>query len=480
MHPRIAILGAGVAGLCMAMQLRRAGLHDFTIFEKADRLGGTWRDNTYPGCGCDVPSHLYCFSFEPNPHWSRGFAEQHEILAYLQRCASKYELDEHIRFETEIAAIRYVDDEEHWELTTAAGEVSAFDIVISGTGQLNRPFTPDIAGRDTFAGTAFHSARWRHDHDLSGRDVAVIGNGASALQLIPHVAAAARRLTVFQRSAHWIVQKPDRTYWRVERWLFERVPALARLHRYRIYWALEARFSGFREGSLVSRLMRWAAERELSTVQDEALREKLTPDYPIGCKRILISNDYYEALQRNNVHVVDDRVARIVPEGVATEDQTHPVDTIIFATGFESTRFLAPMEITGRGGVSLSEAWRDGAEAYLGMTVPSFPNFFMLYGPNTNLGHSSIIFMIECQTRYVVKCLQALEREQARSIEVTRAASEHYNDHIQDELSSTVWAAGCDNWYRNPAGRITNNWASYTTAYWWRTREPDLAAFLLR
>ncbi len=477
--PKIAILGAGAAGLCMAIHLLRAGIETFTIFEKSGGVGGTWRDNSYPGAGCDVPSHLYCFSFEPNPDWTRKYALQHEILRYLEHCASKYEVLPHVRFKTEIVQLRHLDQARVWELTTAAGERLRFDVVVTGTGQLNRPYVPNIEGIDRFGGETCHSARWRHEENLFDCDVAVVGNGASALQLIPQLARRARSVTLFQRSGHWVVPKPDRPYLQLERRLFRRIPWLAKLHRLGIYWALEARFLTLRQDSLVHRAALRIARRELDKVSDPTLRAKLTPDYVMGCKRILISSDYYEALQRPSVSVIDEPIERIVEEGVVTATGTHSVDHIVFATGFESTRFLAPIEIVGRDGRSLTEVWHGGALAYLGMAVAGFPNLFMLYGPNTNLGHNSILFMIECQTRYIVQCLAALKQSDRRQIEVSGAAMDRYNEELQASLGDTVWGTGCDSWYHHASGRVTNNWASFATAYWWRTRSVDLSAFVL-
>ncbi len=479
--PTIAIIGAGAAGLCMAMQLRRAGIHSFTLFEKAATLGGTWRDNVYPGCGCDVPSHLYRFSFEPNPSWTRKYALQHEIIAYLEHCARRYALLERTRFDTEIAALRYRAERATWELETTTGERFEADVVVTGTGQLSRPSVPAIPGSDTFEGAAFHSARWQRDAPIDDARVAVIGNAASAIQLVPPVAQRARSLRIFQRSANWIMGKPDRAYSALERRLFRRLPWLATLHRLELYWLLEARLFGFTDGSLAQRVAERIARRELARVRDPELRRKLTPDYPIGCKRILISNDYYDAVQRPNVAVVDRAVERITPRGLVTSDGAlHEADTIVYATGFESTRFLAPMRIEGREGRSLSDAWEHGAEAYLGLTVAGFPNLFLLYGPNTNLGHSSILFMIECQTRYVLSCLRLLAHRGARALEVSEGAMRRYNEELQAELRRTVWGAGCNNWYRDASGKITNNWASFTTAYWWQTRRPDVAAYVFR
>jgi cation diffusion facilitator CzcD-associated flavoprotein CzcO len=476
--PRYIILGAGVAGLCFAMQLCRAGQRDFVILEKGERLGGTWRDNVYPGSGCDIPSHLYCFSFEPNPDWSRKYAEQGEILAYLERCAAKHDLGRHIRFGAEVASARWDEGGSRWEVRTRSGEVLRGDYFISATGQLNRPAVPAIEGAEEFGGQRFHSARWQAGHDLRGRRVGVIGNGASAIQLLPPVAEAAAAVTVFQRTPAWVVKKPDRPYRASERWLFRRVPWLMSAHRYAIYWELEARFTAFGKGSLVNRLGTRLATKELEQIADPELRAKLTPDYPLGCKRILISNDYYAAIQRPHVSLETDAIARFTREGLLTRGgRHHDLDTVIYATGFESLRFLAPVEIVGRHGRLLSESWQKGAEAYLGVAVAGFPNFFILYGPNTNLGHNSIIFMVECQTNYVLALLERMDQKRLTHIEVRAEVQRRYNELLAAKLERTVWNAGCKNWYTTAEGRNTNNWASFTSSYWWRTRKPDLSAY---
>jgi cation diffusion facilitator CzcD-associated flavoprotein CzcO len=477
--PRIAILGAGAAGLCMAIRLVQAGIRSFTIYEKSHHIGGTWRDNTYPGAGCDVPSHLYSFSFEPKYDWSRAFSLQPEIQRYLEHCATKYDLGPHLRFGVEIASARYDEAACLWRLRTTAGEAITADVVVSGTGQLNRPHVPEIPGLDEFAGTWFHSARWRHDHDLAGRTVAVVGNGASAIQFVPPVAEAARTVRIFQRSANWIIPRNDRAYRPWEQWAFRHVPGFARLHRALIYAALELRFFGFFKNSWFGRrLERQATAYMHAHITDAGLRAALTPDYPAGCKRILISDDYYQALARPNVQLVTLPIARIARDGVVTADGTlHLADTIVFATGFETTKFLAPMEFEGIGGRRLSAAWRDGAEAYLGVAVSGFPNLFLLYGPNTNLGHNSIIFMIECQVRYVMQCIERLRRQRLAALDVKPEVQRRYNEALQRNLKRTAWDAGCTSWYKTASGKVTNNWSGFTVEYWWRTRHPDVAAF---
>jgi len=477
--PTIAILGAGAAGLCMGIRLRQAGIRSFAIYEKSQAVGGTWLDNSYPGAGCDVPSHLYCFSFAPNPDWSRRYSEQPEIRDYLERCADEFGLGPHLRFGVEIAGLRFDEGAGLWRLRTRSGEEITANVVVSGTGQLNRPHVPDLEGLDRFAGVRFHSARWNHEIDLAGRDVAVVGNGASAIQFVPRIAERARRVTICQRSANWVVPRNDRPYGAFARALFRRVPAALRLHRAFLYLMLEVRYFGFIRHTWVTRLLRRAFTRSLHRViADQRLRAALTPDYPPGCKRVLISDDYYQSLTRPNVAVVTSAIERIAADGVLTVDGTHhPADVLIFATGFETTAFLAPMEVVGRGGRTLAEAWHDGAEAYFGIAVAGFPNLFLLYGPNTNLGHNSILFMIECQVAYVLRCLEGLRARGGRWLDVHPGAMAAYNRRLQRDLARTTWAAGCESWYKTAAGRITNNWSGLTLAYWWRTLAPELADF---
>lgn len=479
---RVVIIGSGFGGLCMAIQLKLAGVHSFTVLEKADRLGGTWRDNTYPGAACDSPSFVYCYSFEQKADWSRMWAEQAEILAYMEHCARKYDLLPHIRFGTEVASARFDADAGAWRLRTVAGESIEAEVMVSAVGQLNRPSTPDLPGLETFQGTSFHSARWRHDVALEGKTVAVIGNAASAIQFIPQIAPRVKRLHVFQRSANWMIAKNDRPYSAREKRLFTRFPLLARLYRWSIWAAFESRFPIFRQNKFMSRrLTRLAEEGMREVVPDPALQKILVPDYPIGGKRILISDDYYQTLCREHVEVVTSPIARVTAEAIVTRDgRTRPVDVVIVATGFESTSFLAPMRIEGPGGRVLDEAWRNGAEAYLGMTVSGFPNFFMLYGPNTNLGHNSILFMLECQVRYVMSCLATLRTRDLAWMDVRPEVMREYNERLQALLGERVWARTGKSWYKRADGRITNNWSSSTVAYWWRTRRVDPRAFHLQ
>ncbi|MFI7150673.1 flavin-containing monooxygenase [Nonomuraea sp. NPDC050022] len=479
MAPRVAIIGAGFGGLCMAIQLERAGIGSYTVFEKADGLGGTWRDNSYPGAGCDIPSHLYSYSFEKYASWTRRYPEQPEILAYLEHCADKYGVRRKIRFGSEVEAA--VFDGSHWQVSTAgtteaAGTTETFDVVVMSVGQLNRPQLPDITGISDFEGTSFHSARWNHDHDLTGRRVAVIGNGSSAAQLIPRVAAEADHLTVFQRTPNWVIPKPDATFGPLTRLAFHFVPGLQRAYREWLYrYAENTLYPALAQGWSVGLLKKRALDHLRDQVPDPALRAKLTPGYPPGCKRVVIDSSFYPALTRPNVDVATERIVRITPKGIETTDRPYEVDTIVYATGFRSTEFLAPMEVSGRGGQSLRERWKRGAEAYLGISVPDFPNLFLLYGPNTNLGHNSIIFMIECQVNHIMSCLPYLSER--GPIEVRPEAMAAWSRQLDAAMARMVWGNGCQSWYKTSEGRVTNNWPGPTTLYRRLTARPPHTAY---
>ena len=471
--PRVVVLGAGAAGLCVAIKLLEAGVDDLTILEKSDGVGGTWRANTYPGAACDVPSHLYSFSFAPKKDWTRKFAQQPEILSYFEDVTDRYDLRHRIRFGTEATSARFDEDAGEWHVTIADGTSLTADVLISGLGQLNRPFTPEIDGLAEFGGDVFHSARWNHDIDLAGRRVGVIGNGASTVQFLPPTAEVAGHLTLFQRSANWILPKPDREFSPLERRIFRNVPFAERLFRWNIYWRLEKNFFFMRRGSRLGKLIERVATKELrKIVSDDLPAEALIPDYPPGCKRILISNEYYASLLRPNVEVELSHIDHIEPGAVVTADGTrHELDVLIFGTGFRSTEFLAPMEVTGRHGADLNTAWSKGAKAHLGVAVAGFPNFFMLYGPNTNLGHNSIIFMIEAQARYISRAVRELRDDHLTWLDVRDDVMDLYNTRIQHNADGTVWVADCDSWYKNEHGVVTNNWPAFTVSYWKRMRD---------
>ncbi|WP_449066353.1 flavin-containing monooxygenase [Planomonospora algeriensis] len=475
MSPTVAIIGAGFGGLCMAIRLEQAGVRSYTVFEKGGDVGGTWRDNTYPGAGCDIPSHLYSFSFEKYSSWTRRYPGQPEILAYLESCADKYGLRPRIRLGTEVTSIAFDESLGRWRVRTADGE-QLFDVVLSAVGQLNRPRLPDIPGMSSFAGPSFHSARWDHSADLTGRRVAVIGSGSSAAQLIPPVAEAARHLDVFQRTPNWVIPKPDAVFGPAARAAFRYVPFLQRAYREWVYRYAEATLHSALAGGWSTGLLRKRALEHLhARIPDPELRAKLTPAYPVGCRRVVIDSAFYPALARPDVDVVTDPIVRVTPSGVETVAGHRETDVIVYATGFQTTDFLAPIEVVGRQGRRLHEEWKDGAEAYLGIAVPHFPNLFLLYGPNTNLGHNSIVFMLECQVRYIMGCLPYLAG--AGPMEVRPEAMDAWRRRLERALDDMVWQAGCTSWYKNAAGRVVNNWPGPTTLYRRLTRAPRPGAF---
>lgn len=478
--PSIVIVGSGFSGLCMAIKLKQAGFDDFAILEKAGELGGTWRDNTYPGCACDVQSHLYSYSFEPNPNWSRMFSPQPEIRAYLRHCADKYGVSPHIRYDTEVTGAEYDDASRTWRVDIRDGAPITCRAMMFGMGPLHIPHIPEIPGLERFAGPAFHSARWDHGADLRGKRVAVVGTGASAIQFVPAIAPEVAHLDLFQRTPPWIMPKPDRAISARERALFERFPAAQRARRHAIYWVNESRIPGFDNPKLMKLAQRVPIRHIERQIADPELRAKVTPDHTMGCKRTLLSDDYYPALTRDNVDVITDGVAEITEDAVVTEDGVaHPADVIIFGTGFHVTDALDAMRLTGRGGVKLSEAWADGMSAYLGTTVSGFPNMFLLIGPNTGLGHSSMIFMIEAQVHYIMDCLRLLSRGKAAAMDVRPRVHRRFNESIQNHLSGTVWASGCTSWYLDANGKNTTVWPGFTWRFWMRTRRARQADYEL-
>jgi cation diffusion facilitator CzcD-associated flavoprotein CzcO len=471
----VAIVGTGFSGLCMAILLKQAGIGSFVLLEKAAGVGGTWRDNSYPGAACDVPSHLYSFSFEPNPQWSRAFSEQREILAYLERCADKYAVRPYIRFNSEVVHARFDAASGRWHVRTRDGHALRARALVLGNGALHRPAYPDIPGLDRFAGQVFHSARWDHGYDLSQKTVGVIGTGASAIQFVPQIAPVVRQLHLFQRTPPWIMPKADHAIGDVAHALYTKVPALQNLVRAGIYWRLEARALGFMRPGLL-RLAEPLARRYLAaSVADPALRARLTPDYRMGCKRILLSNDYYPALQRDNVELVTDRITAIEPTGVRTADgRLREVDALLLGTGFNVTEYLSSIEIEGPDGRDLNAEWRGDPQTYLGITVAGFPNLFLMMGPNTGLGHNSMIFMIEAQARYALQAIRALRDQGLRALDVRPDVQSAFVAEMQAKLGRSVWSSGCKSWYQNAEGRASALWPGFTVAYWLRTRTLDL------
>ncbi|HEX3461255.1 MAG TPA: NAD(P)/FAD-dependent oxidoreductase [Acidimicrobiales bacterium] len=474
--PSVIVVGAGMSGLGTGIQLRRAGVTDFTIVEQSDGVGGTWRDNTYPGSGCDVPSHLYSFSFASKTDWTRRFAEQPEILDYAEQCVARHGLAPHLRLRTTVDDASFDEGSGRWRVSVTddgGSEVLEADAVIFACGQLNRPSIPDFPGLESFAGPRWHSARWDHDVDLAGKRVAVVGSGASAIQFVPPVAAVAGQLTIFQRSPNYVVPKPDKVYGPFQRWLLDHVRAYELAYRWRIYWSLETKWLAFRKDSWAGKFLRQLITKGIreGVVSERMPEAKVVPDYSIGCKRLLISNDWYPAILRPTVEVVDQPIDHLEADAVVTADGTRrPADVLIFGTGFHTTDFLSTIPISGRGGRTLASAWADGVRAYLGITVAGFPNCFLLYGPNTNLGHNSILFMVERQLNVVLQGLAAQTEAGnagvASTIEVTADAYDREDARVQRLMKGTTWVNSCRSWYKTASGRVTNNWPTWTVRYW--------------
>ncbi len=464
----VAVLGAGAGGIAMGIRLKRAG-YDFTIYETSDGVGGTWRDNTYPGAACDVPSHLYSYSFELNPWWSRTYATQPEILAYLERCTDQYGVRPHIRTDTAIDEARWDDDGQRWTLTARSGEQFTADVLVSGLGMLNVPVIPDIPGAGRFKGRSFHSSRWDHSKPVAGERVASIGTGASAVQYVPAIAPDVEQLTVFQRSPIWITPRNDAPYTNEQQRRFARVPLAARRHRAQVWLTYQrANFEATSDLTVLqTEFARSYLERK---IEDPALRAKLTPDYPVGCKRPLISREWFPTLTRDNVRLVTEPIVEITESGLRTADgEHHEVDTIVYGTGFKANDFLSTIEIYGTGGRRLHDDWADGAEAFLGLSIAGYPNLFLLYGPNTN-GVNSIIFFHEAQSHYVLQALRTMRRLSVRSVDVRRQVMNRYNRRLQAALKTTVWVAGCRNYFRAASGKVVTQLPFSGGRYWARTR----------
>jgi cation diffusion facilitator CzcD-associated flavoprotein CzcO len=479
-HHRLVIVGSGFSGLGMAIKLKQAGDHDFVLLERAGEVGGTWRDNTYPGCRCDVPSHLYSFSFAPNPGWSSTFSPQAEILDYLRGCAERYGVMPHVRFHHEFLGADWDEDSQLWRLDTSQGEMTA-ELLIAGQGPLSDPSVPELQGIESFEGTTFHSASWDHDHDLDGERVAVIGTGASAIQFVPAIQPRVERLHVFQRTPAWVVPHPNRAMSAFERAVYRLLPPAQLAMRAGIYWARESFVLQFRRPRFGRLVERMALKHLREQVPDAELREKLTPRYAMGCTRILPTNEWYPALTQPNVEVVTDAITEVRARSiVAADGSEREVDTIIFGTGFHVTDIPIAHRIRGRDGRSLAEAWGGSPEAYKGTAVAGYPNLFFLVGPNTGLGHNSIVFMIESQIAYVMEALRAMRRRGARTLEVQPAAQASYNHEVQRMTKGTVWVTGgCASWYIDRNGRNSTLWPTFTWPFRKRTRSFDEAAYAL-
>lgn len=465
-HLRVAIIGAGFGGLGAAIRLTKDGVTSIAVLERADDLGGTWRDNSYPGCACDVPSHLYSYSFALNPNWSRSYSPQAEIWEYLRRVAGEFKVAERIRYGVDVTAAAWNDADRRWDISTSRGPLTA-DVLVSATGPLCEPAIPKLPGLESFAGTAFHSARWQHDHDLTGRRVAVVGTGASAAQFVPEIVKRVESLDLYQRTPPWILPRGDRALGERARRLYGSVPGLQRAARTGIYAMREAFFYNFRAAKR-GRLAEKVALRFLrSQVRDPALRAKLTPDYAVGCKRIIVSDDYLRSLTNPAVSVVTEGIREIRANSVVAADGTErAVDTIILGTGFRVTDMPIAEKIMGRDGRSLAEVWQGSPQAHLGTTVSGFPNLFLILGPNTGLGHNSVVIMIEAQLGYLSRALAHMRRTGASAIEPLPSAQRAWLDEVDRKMAGSVWTAGgCQSWYLDPTGRNSTLWPGTTLAF---------------
>jgi cation diffusion facilitator CzcD-associated flavoprotein CzcO len=478
-HTRVAIIGSGFGGLGAAIRLRQRGEEDFLIFERATEVGGTWRDNSYPGCACDVQSHLYSFSFAPNPDWTRSYSPQPEIWDYLRRCARDFGVLPRVRFRHDVRDAAWDEGARVWRVETSQGAYTA-NVLVMASGALSEPRVPELPGFESFKGKSFHSARWDHSYDLKGKRVAVVGTGASAVQFVPEIQPLVARLHVFQRTPPWVMPRTERAFTERERRLFRRFPALQRAERASIYAFRELFVFGFRH-LRASRLIRRVALRHLArAVADPALRDKLTPRYDIGCKRILVSNDYLPALTRPNVELVTEAVAEVREHSVVGADGTErAVDAIIFGTGFRVTDQPLAAHVRGRDGVTLDETWKGSPRAHLGTTVAGFPNLFILLGPNTGLGHTSVVYMIEAQIEFLMSALGYMERRGVATLEPRPEAQAAFVGEIERRLEGTVWnSGGCASWYLDRTGRNSTIWPDFTWRFRRRVARLDPAEFL--
>jgi cation diffusion facilitator CzcD-associated flavoprotein CzcO len=472
----VGVVGAGFGGVGIGIKLRQAGIEDFTIFERGETVGGVWRANTYPGAACDVPSHLYSYSFAPGHHWSRRYAPQREILRYLDETARDFGITPHIRFATEVTAARFDAEAGRWALATGSGERHEFDVLVTACGQLTRPAIPKVEGIEDFAGPVFHSAEWDHDVDLAGKRVAVIGTGASAIQFVPEVAKAAGTTTIYQRSAPWILPKSDRLYPEWERRIFKRFPLRVAAARAGMFAFFEMGTYGFTGHNAILKPFQKIAdrEREKHLGDDPELLAKATPNYTIGCKRVLFTSDWYPTLVRDDVELVTDPVERVTAAAIVADATERETDVIIWGTGFQTHNFVAPMDIHGLGDRELNAVWGERAEAFLGTTVSGFPNMFVLYGPNTNHGSGSVPYTLESQFNYVLDGIRRLREGGFKWIDLRPETQQRWRAEIAERSRDTVWTTGgCGNWYVNAKGENTNNWPGPWLEYRRRTRKID-------
>jgi len=477
----IVIIGTGFAGIGMAVKLQQAGIHSFKLVERSNEVGGTWRDNTYPGCECDVQSHLYSFSFEPKADWSKKYSSWNEIRDYIIAVTDKHNLRQKIQFNTGLEGASFDKNSGTWLVNLSDGSKTRARFVITAVGPLSNPSIPEISGKESFNGPIFHSAQWDHAADLKGKKIAVIGTGASSIQFVPRIAENAQSIELFQRSAPWILPKPDRKIFAIEKALYQYLPGWRLAHRASLYWANEVTLRGFlKEKSWIRSIAEWGATKHIHHhIKDEELRKKLTPDFQFGCKRALLSNEYYPALARDNVAVVDTGIERITETGIIDKQgKAHDVDVIIWGTGFKVDEPLMGIDIAGIDGQDLNAVWKDnGFESYYGTTVAGFPNAFILAGPNTGIGHTSLVVMIEAQFSYIMDAIQKIQQQDIKYIDVKESVQTQFCQSMQDKMVGTAWTSGCNSWYLSDSGKNFTIWPDYTYNYIRQIKQINLADY---
>lgn len=474
----VVIIGTGFAGIGMAVKLQQAGIHSFKLIERANEVGGTWRDNTYPGCECDVQSHLYSLSFEPKSDWSKKYSTWDEIRDYIIAVADKHDLRKKIQFNTALTGANFDKNSGTWDVKLSDGSQLKARILITAVGPLSNPSIPDIVGKESFQGPIFHSAKWDHDVDLKDKKIAVIGTGASAIQFVPRIAKEAEKLELFQRSAPWILPKPDRKIFGFEKFLYKYLPGWRLAHRATLYWINEFTLRGFlKEKSIIRSVSEWAATKHIHHhIKDETLRKKLTPDFRFGCKRALLSNEYYPALAQDNVDVIDTGVESITATGIIDKSgKTHDADVIIWGTGFKVDEPLLGVDIIGLDDKNLNSVWKEnGFETYYGITVSGFPNAFIFAGPNTGIGHTSLVVMLEAQFSYVMDAIKKISEEKIKYIDVKEVVQDQFCQNMQDKMVGTAWTSGCNSWYLSDTGKNFTIWPDYTFNYIRQTKNISL------
>ena len=479
-HFKVAIIGAGFGGLASAIKLIQANIRDFVILEKADDVGGTWRENQYPGAACDVQSHMYSLSYAPKTDWSKRYAEAPEIFQYIKKLIKDYQLEKHIQFNQEVVSTRYNETECIWQITLKNSEQLSAQYLIFASGPLHVPQIPHIPGIEKFKGETFHSSAWKHDYDLKDKVVASIGTGGSAIQYIPEIAPQTKQLYVFQRTAAWVIPRDERSYSILDKSLFAQFDWYRKIHRARLYWSNESRVMPIVQPKIMKAGQKLAELFIRFQVKDKEIAQKLTPDYTMGCKRILVSNRYFPTFNRDNVELVSDAIQEITEDSIITKDgRIRKIDCLIYGTGFitDPRIYLKSFECIGEGGQELKQVWENGAESYYGISVKGFPNLFQLLGPNTVLGHNSVIFMIESQVNYILQLIQAVERTNTHAVVVKNHVQDKFNQKIQKQFEGTVWQSGCVSWYQQDGGKNFALWPSYTWKYWFKTLKANAADY---